>query len=194
MYIQYLQRCTKSSWIDTNLFMDDRWIIAVLAVLRLVSLIIMWSSLSWYNLITKAPSFDLIQSHHQSTIIWFHILIKFSFRATNKSSCMMGSEGFSWCSTEHLWWRSTRWWWTVVVSENKWFNGQLKADVRFRDDHWFDWDLCSLCTAGSEKKCKKSVQRNTETNMNTIARFLSDPGIPGVRSMGPSLCNWLSDV
>ena len=24
--------------------------------------------------------------------------------------------------------------------------------------------------------------------------FLSDPGIPGVRSMGPSLCNWLSDV
>ena len=24
-------------------------------------------------------------------------------------------------------------------------------------------------------------------------KFLSDPGIPGVRSMGPSLCNWLSD-
>ena len=21
------------------------------------------------------------------------------------SSCMMGSEGYSWCSTEHLWWR-----------------------------------------------------------------------------------------
>jgi len=38
---------------------------------------------------------------------------------------MMGSEGFTWCSTEHLWWR---------------------------DDHWFDWDLCSLCTEGSEKK------------------------------------------
>jgi len=46
-------------------------------------------------------------------------------KATNKSSCMMGSEGFSWCSTEHLWWR---------------------------DDHWFDWDLCSLCSAGKEKK------------------------------------------
>merc|ERR1712227_571118 len=39
-------------------------------------------------------------------------------KTNNKSSCMMGSEGFTWCSTEHLWWR---------------------------DDHWFDWDLCSLC-------------------------------------------------
>jgi len=48
-----------------------------------------------------------------------------TIKATNKSSCMMGSEGYSWCSTEHLWWR---------------------------DDHWFDWDLCSLCSAGSEKK------------------------------------------
>ena len=30
----------------------------------------------------------------------------FFFSATNKSSCMMGSEGFSWCSTVHLFWRS----------------------------------------------------------------------------------------
>jgi len=47
-----------------------------------------------------------------------------SMKSTNTSSCMMGSEGFSWCSTEHLWWR---------------------------DDHWFDWDLCSLCSAQSSQ-------------------------------------------
>ena len=28
-----------------------------------------------------------------------------SMKSTNTSSCMMGSEGFSWCSTKHLWWR-----------------------------------------------------------------------------------------
>merc|ERR1712042_428413 len=39
------------------------------------------------------------------------------------SSCSMGSEGFSFCNTEHLFWR---------------------------DDHWFDWDLCSLCTMDDE--------------------------------------------
>jgi len=47
-----------------------------------------------------------------------------TMKTTNSSSCMMGSEGFSWCSTEHLWWR---------------------------DDHWFDWDLCSLCSAQSSQ-------------------------------------------
>jgi len=47
-----------------------------------------------------------------------------TMKTTNTSSCMMGSEGFSWCSTEHLWWR---------------------------DDHWFDWDLCSLCSAQSSQ-------------------------------------------
>jgi len=39
-------------------------------------------------------------------------------RQDGVSSCMMGSEGFSWCSTEHMW---------------------------YRDDHWYDWDTCSLC-------------------------------------------------
>ena len=32
---------------------------------------------------------------------------------------MMGSEGFSWCDTEHLF---------------------------FRDQHWQDWDTCALCS------------------------------------------------
>ena len=32
----------------------------------------------------------------------------------------------------------------------------------------------------------KKVDRNSA--------FLSDPGVPGVRSMGPSLCNWLSEL
>merc|ERR1719341_2537681 len=40
-------------------------------------------------------------------------------KSDGSSTCMMGSEGFSFCDTEHLWWR---------------------------DDHWYDWDLCSLCT------------------------------------------------
>ena len=44
------------------------------------------------------------------------------------SSCMMGSEGFSWCDTEHLF---------------------------FRDDHWFDWDVCSLCHKGREHERKQ---------------------------------------
>jgi len=35
------------------------------------------------------------------------------------NTCMMGGEGFSFCSTEYLF---------------------------FRDGHWVDWDLCSLCT------------------------------------------------
>merc|ERR1712179_872999 len=47
-----------------------------------------------------------------------------AMKMTNTSSCMVGSEGFSWCSTEHLWWR---------------------------DDHWFDWDLCSLCSPQSNQ-------------------------------------------
>jgi len=38
-----------------------------------------------------------------------------------QSSCTMGSEGFSFCDTEHMWWR---------------------------DNHWYDWDLCSLCSEG----------------------------------------------
>ena len=42
-------------------------------------------------------------------------------RQDGVSSCMMGSEGFSWCSTEHMW---------------------------YRDDHWYDWDTCSLCLEG----------------------------------------------
>ena len=40
---------------------------------------------------------------------------------------MMGSEGFSWCSTEHMW---------------------------YRDDHWYDWDSCSLCLATDTNKRK----------------------------------------
>jgi len=44
-------------------------------------------------------------------------------RQDGVSSCMMGSEGFSWCSTEHMW---------------------------YRDDHWYDWDTCSLCLEGKE--------------------------------------------
>ena len=55
------------------------------------------------------------------------------------SSCMMGSEGFSFCDTEHLWWR--------LVSPQK--SSKIHFDP-FRDDHWFDWDLCSLCSSDDQ--------------------------------------------
>lgn len=46
-------------------------------------------------------------------------------RRSGESSCAMGSEGFALCDTEFLF---------------------------FRDGHWYDWDLCSLCTQQEKNK------------------------------------------
>ena len=55
-------------------------------------------------------------------------------------------------------------------------NAILEADVRFRDDHWYDWDLCSLCTGGGSEKrgdffrriFEKLVQENGNVNIDAL--------------------------
>lgn len=65
------------------------------------------------------------------------------------SSCTEGPEGFTWCSTEQL---------------------------HFRDDHWFDWDLCSLCNKNSPDQPLTPGGKQCEGNKCT-AKF--DDGPPG---------------
>jgi len=66
-----------------------------------------------------------------------------------ESSCTMGSEGFSFCDTEHLWWR---------------------------DNHWYDWDLCSLCSNGkgplttSGWECKGECHNRWDNNESPAPR------------------------
>jgi len=77
----------------------------------------------------------------------------------DQSSCTMGSEGFSFCDTEHLWWR---------------------------DDHWYDWDLCSLCSDGkgplttSGWECKGECHNRWENNESSAPRCEVANGGKGV--------------
>ena len=84
----------------------------------------LWRRLVFQNCVWPKMCGKFDWTSGQTQIYWF----KPKLAEPSVSSCKEGPEGFSWCSTEQLF---------------------------FRDDHWFDWDLCSLCLGEKKDKRRK---------------------------------------
>ena len=75
------------------------------------------------------------------------------------TKCMMGAEGFSWCDTETLF---------------------------QRDDHWFDWDSCSLCDPKDLKTRQENLNMKNIIELSNILALTTK----GHKCKGECLNKW----